>query len=65
MERWIFPVFLKLDTGQEGAVTFNTQPLCPLAAKHTGWMDLRDSAHVVEENYLVPLPGIEIQFPGC
>jgi len=28
-------------------------------------MVTRDSAHVLEEKYLVPLPGIEMRFPGC
>jgi hypothetical protein len=28
-------------------------------------MDTRDSAHVTEDKYLVPLPGIEIRSPGC
>jgi len=27
-------------------------------------MDTRDSAHVLEEKYFLPLPGIEIGFPG-
>jgi hypothetical protein len=27
-------------------------------------VDTRDSAHVVEEKYSLPLPGIEILFPG-
>jgi len=27
-------------------------------------MDTRDSAYVLEEKYFLPLPGIEIRFPG-